>query len=87
MLQEILEATYEKELTSFSFLLVNELCGWPYHSTSIVLFLSASHTNYHHFFIRSCSMLSAKDLDDFATSNHEMAERLVRVYYLNEHPH
>jgi len=65
-------------------MLVNELCHSPYHSSAIALFLSASHTNYHHFFIKTSSMLLPKDMENFANENPEITERLIRVYHLRE---
>ena len=61
-------------------MLVSELCAAPYNTSSMILFMTANHTNYHHFFIRSCSMLTQKDLDDFILNNFEFVESLVKVF-------
>jgi hypothetical protein len=81
MLGDILAGTYEKGMTSFSYMLVNELCVWPYHQAAIVLFLSASHTNLHHFFIRATSTMLPKDIEAFVTLNPDIADDLIKAYH------
>ena len=50
-------------LSGSAYLLVSELCQQPYHTEAIVIFLSANHSNYHHFFIKCCAQLTSIDLD------------------------
>ena len=60
-------------LSSSAYLLVSELCQQPYHTEAMVIFLSANHSNYHHFFIKCCAQLTPSDLDQFITNNIQIA--------------
>jgi hypothetical protein len=79
-LQQILENFHDNQFSGNSFMLVSELCLWPYHTTSMVLFLSASHTNYHHFFIRALSMLLPRDVDEFIKCNEPLSVHIVQEF-------
>ena len=48
------------------FMLMNELCLVPYHTTSVIIFLESTISqDYQHFFVRCSSMMTEQDLGEF----------------------